>query len=496
VGATVGLAQVGAVSVSFTREMYDTFQSWALQNYGDSGKTKTVTRRKYNRIVRILNGEEVATTENSKFRIWVKAKGFRLGQFNNSESDVKLLMVPTKISNDPNCSEIDKAYKRVAMVEDFFDIIHGVHVEMDGRGGKHAGQKRTYRAIAETYAFLPREAVTRFLMSCSDCQKRMHLTGENNTNSSSSGANNNNNNSHNTNNTTISNNNNNNYNFTGVGGMANVVNSGVVGSIAGAVLSGVPTVGGFVGSVGINTPCVGGNGNSGQMKSIRVTDDPPIIDFSVPITQTYLNHMRNKGYYYHDDESLSSGESEMSTERTPSPAPNECISPKLLDNIKEEAPDCENGPSIGVTSGGGGGGGGGCATPPLGSRLNNNSETSPNNNSSINNNSISNNINGNSNTNTTNSNIIITTTGVTSNTTTTTNNSNITVTNTNCSISNSITTNNSTNNLITTTAIGVLGSGGGVGGVNSIGAGGNCSNSNCGSSSSGGGVGASSGGGG
>ena len=32
--------------------------------------------------------------------------------------------------------------------------------------------------IAETYAFLPREAVTRFLMSCADCQKRMHLSLE------------------------------------------------------------------------------------------------------------------------------------------------------------------------------------------------------------------------------------------------------------------------------------------------------------------------------
>ncbi len=30
--------------------------------------------------------------------------------------------------------------------------------------------------IAETYSFLPREAVTRFLMACSDCQKRMHLS--------------------------------------------------------------------------------------------------------------------------------------------------------------------------------------------------------------------------------------------------------------------------------------------------------------------------------
>ncbi|XP_022239408.1 nucleolar protein 4-like [Limulus polyphemus] len=64
----------------------------------------------------------------------------------------------------------------------FFDIIYGVHVEMDGRGGKHAGQKRTYKAIAKTYAFLPREAVTHFLMSCADCQKRMHLTTEGTTN--------------------------------------------------------------------------------------------------------------------------------------------------------------------------------------------------------------------------------------------------------------------------------------------------------------------------
>uniref|UniRef100_A0A6J0THU0 Nucleolar protein 4 isoform X3 n=1 Tax=Pogona vitticeps TaxID=103695 RepID=A0A6J0THU0_9SAUR len=68
--------------------------------------------------------------------------------------------------------------RRVAVVEDFFDIIYSMHVETGPNGEqirKHAGQKRTYKAISETYAFLPREAVTRFLMSCSECQKRMHL---------------------------------------------------------------------------------------------------------------------------------------------------------------------------------------------------------------------------------------------------------------------------------------------------------------------------------
>lgn len=81
-------------------EMFQTFQSWALQNYGDSGKTKTVTEKKYNRIVRILTGEELSSAENSKFRFWVKAKGFRLGPFDGSEQinghKQTLLYVPTK----------------------------------------------------------------------------------------------------------------------------------------------------------------------------------------------------------------------------------------------------------------------------------------------------------------------------------------------------------------------------------------------------------------
>ena len=52
-------------------------------------------------------------------------------------------------------------YKKVAIVEDFFDIIYNVHVEMDGRGGKHAGQKRTYRAVSIIYAAVLLVVVTR-----------------------------------------------------------------------------------------------------------------------------------------------------------------------------------------------------------------------------------------------------------------------------------------------------------------------------------------------
>nr|XP_002741108.1 PREDICTED: nucleolar protein 4-like [Saccoglossus kowalevskii] len=158
-------------------DMFDQFQSWALQNYGDSGKTKTVTKKKHDRIIRLLNGEEAPTTENAKFRFWVKAKGFKLGPGDDADTGKDFLYVPVKTTSHTEDSiVIEKGYKRVAVVENFFDIIYNVHVEMDGRGGKHAGQKRTYKAIAENYAFLPREAVTRFLMSCNECQKRMHLS--------------------------------------------------------------------------------------------------------------------------------------------------------------------------------------------------------------------------------------------------------------------------------------------------------------------------------
>ncbi|XP_018410822.1 PREDICTED: nucleolar protein 4 isoform X2 [Nanorana parkeri] len=160
------------------RDMYRQFQDWCLRTYGDSGKTKTVTRKKYERIVQLLNGSESSSTDNAKFKFWVKSKGFQLGNADDvTPGDKQVLYVPVKSSDGVGIEE-KSSLRRVAVVEDFFDIIYSMHVETGPNGEqirKHAGQKRTYKAISETYAFLPREAVTRFLMSCSECQKRMHL---------------------------------------------------------------------------------------------------------------------------------------------------------------------------------------------------------------------------------------------------------------------------------------------------------------------------------
>ncbi|XP_051914005.1 nucleolar protein 4-like isoform X4 [Hippocampus zosterae] len=178
--------------VALEAEMFTEFQDWCLRTYGDSGKTKTVTRRKYNKIMQTLlqndesDGVYVDNSHiNAKFKFWVKSKGFQvgtnvLGEHNKKGAPGKpVLYVPVKSTcSDGNSAQDNSSLKRVAVVEDFFDIIYAMHVEIGadpGRAPKHAGQKKTYKAIAETYAFLPREAVTRFLMSCGECQKRMHI---------------------------------------------------------------------------------------------------------------------------------------------------------------------------------------------------------------------------------------------------------------------------------------------------------------------------------
>ncbi|KAI4794820.1 hypothetical protein KUCAC02_031823 [Chaenocephalus aceratus] len=65
-------------------EMFGEFQDWCLRTYGDSGKTKTVTRRKYNKIMQtLLQSDEsdgvYMDNINAKFKFWVKSKGFTVG---------------------------------------------------------------------------------------------------------------------------------------------------------------------------------------------------------------------------------------------------------------------------------------------------------------------------------------------------------------------------------------------------------------------------------
>ncbi|KYN37299.1 Nucleolar protein 4 [Trachymyrmex septentrionalis] len=194
-GPTKGVDGAAASPRKFQNDaMFNTYQPWVIKTYGDLAKTKTITIKKYARILRTLRGEEVNSAENSKFRFWVKSKGFHIGQpegYDPKAADRIIgrhavtspgldppLYVPTQLPHNKALNGAEgtvppgRVYKKVAIVENFFDIIHAVHVDLEGRPGKHAGQKRTYRTITETYAFLPREAVTRFLLGCTECQRR------------------------------------------------------------------------------------------------------------------------------------------------------------------------------------------------------------------------------------------------------------------------------------------------------------------------------------
>ncbi|XP_076249297.1 uncharacterized protein LOC143188755 [Calliopsis andreniformis] len=198
-GAEYGLQKNQPENVGLPKKfqndgMFNAYQPWVIKTYGDLAKTKTITIKKYARILRTLRGEEVNSAENSKFRFWVKSKGFHIGQpegYDAKPADRIIgrhavtspgldppLYVPTQLPHNKTLNGAEntvppgRVYKKVAIVENFFDIIHAVHVDLEGRPGKHAGQKRTYRTITETYAFLPREAVTRFLLGCTECQRR------------------------------------------------------------------------------------------------------------------------------------------------------------------------------------------------------------------------------------------------------------------------------------------------------------------------------------
>ena len=90
-------------SAAARKIMWDQYQPWVLSTYGDAAKTKTITTKKYARIVallRTLNGTTLtpmldkdgnlmatpetpvgsgSTSEAAKFKLWVKSKGFHLG---------------------------------------------------------------------------------------------------------------------------------------------------------------------------------------------------------------------------------------------------------------------------------------------------------------------------------------------------------------------------------------------------------------------------------
>lgn len=62
-------------------------------------------------------------------------------------------------------------YRKVAVVEQFFDIIYNVHVGLGGRSGRHAGQKRTYRTVNKNSISLRHTLYTLFVSEIGSVKK-------------------------------------------------------------------------------------------------------------------------------------------------------------------------------------------------------------------------------------------------------------------------------------------------------------------------------------
>lgn len=79
--------------------LFFSFQAWALHKYGESGKTITVTKNKYLRVINILRGMEMNVAENSKLRFWIKSKGLQLGKGSRDfdDADQDILLIPAKV---------------------------------------------------------------------------------------------------------------------------------------------------------------------------------------------------------------------------------------------------------------------------------------------------------------------------------------------------------------------------------------------------------------
>ena len=47
--------------------MYDKFQPWVLNTYGDSAKTKTITMKKAERIVKLLQSKDKVSSDGPEY---------------------------------------------------------------------------------------------------------------------------------------------------------------------------------------------------------------------------------------------------------------------------------------------------------------------------------------------------------------------------------------------------------------------------------------------
>jgi len=116
------------------------FEDFCRDKFANGKSTsKTITREKGQQITSYLKGD--IPPPDPQFKHWVSKKGFKLLDYPILGLK-NVLCLPTK-NEDPNNPTVLSGWRRVAFVEEFFDILTEVHCKEKG----HIGSKKTVREV-------------------------------------------------------------------------------------------------------------------------------------------------------------------------------------------------------------------------------------------------------------------------------------------------------------------------------------------------------------
>ncbi|XP_045592001.1 uncharacterized protein [Procambarus clarkii] len=133
------------------------FQEFCNEKFANSKTTPVLSRKRFDRILNYLKDPQ--SCADSKLKFYIKKNNF-----------FKITFPDTGEEETIAKKEQDNILKRVVCYEDFYSIIKEYH----GNVVKHASSRKTFKAIQEQYALIPREAVEKYCSICMVCKLRVN----------------------------------------------------------------------------------------------------------------------------------------------------------------------------------------------------------------------------------------------------------------------------------------------------------------------------------
>ncbi|XP_042215350.1 peptidyl-tRNA hydrolase 2, mitochondrial-like isoform X2 [Homarus americanus] len=141
--------------VSTSSEEEYIFKEFCHEKFANSKTTPALSKKRFDKILNYL--KEPNKCPDSKLKFYIKKNNF----FKISFPDIGLQETIGK-------KDKDNSLKRVVCYEEFYSVIKNYHENVV----EHAPARKTFKAIQEQYALIPREAVEKYCSICTVCQQR------------------------------------------------------------------------------------------------------------------------------------------------------------------------------------------------------------------------------------------------------------------------------------------------------------------------------------